>query len=75
MSAGRPVCDPQAWPDLDVLLHPTLPEFYRRKVAELERVLDGPGRAEAMDLIRSMIERVDLTPRADGSGEDAVPHG
>ncbi|MHB2169005.1 hypothetical protein [Alsobacter sp. R-9] len=28
-----------------------------------------------MDLIRSMIERVDLTPRADGSGVDAVLHG
>ena len=38
-------------------------------------MLDGPDRAEAMDLIRSMIERVDITPRADGSGVDAVLHG
>ncbi|MCZ8102043.1 MAG: hypothetical protein O9972_29620 [Burkholderiales bacterium] len=62
-------------PDLDVLLHPRLPELYRRKVAELERVLEGPDRAEAMELIRSMIERVEITPRADGNGVDAVLHG
>ena len=62
-------------PDFDVLLHPRLPELYRRKVAELERVLEGPDRAEAMDLIRSMIDRVDITPRADGNGVDAVLHG
>lgn len=30
-------------------LHPRLPELYRRKVEELERVLDGPDRAEAME--------------------------
>lgn len=60
---------------LDVLLHPRLPELYRRKVEELERVLEGADRAEAMDLIRSMIERVDITPRADGTGVDAVLHG
>ena len=52
--------------DLQVLLHPRLPDLYRRKVEALERVLDGPDRAEAMDLIRSMIERVELRPRADG---------
>ena len=61
--------------DLDVRLHPRLPDLYRRKVAELERVLEGPDRAEAMDLIRSMIDRVDITPRADGAGVDAVLHG
>jgi site-specific DNA recombinase len=62
-------------PEIDVLLHPRLPELYRRKVAELERVLAGPDRGEAMDLIRSMIERVDIGPRADGNGVDAVLHG
>jgi DNA invertase Pin-like site-specific DNA recombinase len=56
-------------------LHPNLAEVYRRKVAELERVLEhGPDRAEAMDLIRSLIERVDLKPRPDG-GVDATLHG
>ena len=62
--------------DLQVLLHPRLPDLYRRKVEALERVLDGPDRAEAMDLIRSMIERVELRPRADGDkGLDAVLFG
>ncbi len=62
-------------PDLDVLLHPRLPEPYRRKVEALQRVLEGPDRAEAMELIRTMIDRVDLAPRPDGSGLDAVLHG
>jgi hypothetical protein len=58
-----------------VHLHPNLAEVYRRKVAELERVLEhGPDHAEAMDLIRSLIERVDLKPRPDG-GIDATLHG
>ncbi|WP_406857660.1 recombinase family protein [Alsobacter sp. KACC 23698] len=42
---------------LDILLHPRLPELYRRKVETLEAVLDGPDRAEAMDVIRSMIKK------------------
>ena len=62
-------------PDLAVLLHPKLPDLYRRKVAELESVLSGPDREEAMELIRSMIDRVDLLPRSGGSGVDAVLHG
>jgi acyl-CoA dehydrogenase len=62
-------------PELDVLIHPRLPDLYRRKVAELERVLDGPDREEAMELIRSMIDRVVLTPRACGSRLDAVLYG
>ena len=66
---------PQEGPDLAVLLHPRLPELYRRKVEQLEAVLDGPNRAEAMDLIRSMIDRVELAPRAGGKGLDAVLHG
>jgi hypothetical protein len=68
--AGAP-----AGPDLAVLLHPRLPELYRRKVEQRERVLDGPERAEAMEAIRSMIERVELTPRPDRKGLDAVLHG
>jgi hypothetical protein len=35
--------------DLQVLMHPRLPDLYRRKVEALERVLDGPDWAEAMD--------------------------
>ena len=42
---------------------------------QLEQVLDGPDKAEAMELIRSMIERVDLHPREVGTGLDAILHG
>jgi hypothetical protein len=51
LAAGEPAPDAQ----FDILLHPRLPELYRRKVETLEAVLDGPDRAEAMDVIRSMI--------------------
>ena len=61
--------------ELTVLSHPALPDLYRRKVAELEAVLDGPDRSEAMGVIRSMIERVDLHPRAGGKGLDAALYG
>ena len=46
--AGRGAED--AGPDLAVLLHPRLPELYRRKVEQLERVLEGANRAEAHGL-------------------------
>ena len=61
--------------DLVILSHPNLPAIYRRKVEQLEQVLDGPDKAEAMELIRSMIERVDLHPAEAGTGLDAVLHG
>ncbi len=60
---------------LDVLAHPALPDLYRRKVEELELVLEGPDREEAMGLIRAMIEKVELHPRGDGRGLDAVLFG
>ncbi|WP_406855707.1 LysR substrate-binding domain-containing protein [Alsobacter sp. KACC 23698] len=53
LAAGDPDPDVQ----LDILLHPRLPELYRRKVETLEAVHDGPDRAEAMDVIRSMIKK------------------
>ncbi len=61
--------------ELTILSHPALPDLYRRKVEQLEAVLDGPDRTEAMDVIRSMIERVDLHPRAGGKGLDAALYG
>ena len=61
--------------ELVILAHPNLPALYRRKVQQLEEVLEGPDRAEAMELIRSMIERVDLHPREGGTGLDAILHG
>jgi hypothetical protein len=44
-------------------------------VETLEAVLDGPDQAEAMGVIRSMVDQVELRPRADGPGLAAVLHG
>ena len=58
--------------DLGILLHPRLGELYRRRVERLEQVLEGPDRHAALELIRSMITRVDLKPRAVGAGLEAI---
>lgn len=51
--------------DVNLLVHPNVPELYRRRVAELEQLLDfGEERDEARELIRPVIERVVSTPRA-----------
>jgi site-specific DNA recombinase len=71
LAAGEPGQEAQ----FDILLHPRLPELDRRKVETLEAVLDGPDQAEAMGVIRSMVDRVELRPRADGPGLDAVLQG
>ena len=45
------------------LLHPNMSEIYRRKVADLHRLLDDPDtRDEAMAAIRALIDRISLTP-------------
>lgn len=45
------------------LLHPNLAETYRRKVAALRDTLGGPnGNSEAIELIRSLVEAIMLTP-------------
>jgi hypothetical protein len=55
---------------------PELPTLFRRKVLELERLLDVEGtRTEAMELIRSLIAQVDLRRTADGDRVEAVLHG
>jgi hypothetical protein len=64
--------DPAA---LDVLMHPQLAEGYRRKIERLERLLEGSEQDEAREIVRSMIERVVLTPRPGGSGLDATLFG
>jgi hypothetical protein len=63
-----------AEPEFTILSHPNLPELYRRKV-EQQAILEGPDRAEAMDLIRTMIDRVELHPRTEAKGLDAILHG
>ena len=66
---------PEALPPL---LHPNLPEVYRRKVAHLHTLLEHTDtKAEAMDLIRSLVEAIALTPedgtlRVDLRGELAA---
>ena len=47
-------------------LHTNLPELYARKVRELDRLIaDEAHKAETMMLIRSLTERVVLTPEGD----------
>jgi site-specific DNA recombinase len=61
---------------VEILMHPNLPDLYRRKVSELERLLeDGAERHEAQALVRSMIDKVVLKPRQTAGGLDAVLHG
>jgi len=51
-------------------VHPNLAEAYRRRVSELESLLEEPElRDEAMEAIRSMIDRIVITPRDGGSVE------
>ena len=50
-----------------VRLHPNLAQLYREKVANLHSALADPElRTEALELIRGLIERVDLHPAEDG---------
>jgi DNA invertase Pin-like site-specific DNA recombinase len=60
-----------------VRLHPNAAEIYRRKVAELELALNEESiKAEAADVLRSLIDRVVLTPVAEApDGIDARLHG
>ncbi|CEF48494.1 unnamed protein product [uncultured bacterium] len=60
-----------------VRLHPNASEVYRRKVAELELALnDDSIKAEAGEILRSLIDRVVLTPTAEApDGIDAQLHG
>lgn len=62
--------------NINVLIHPAAPELYRMKIRELEQLLENDGeRQEARELIRSMIDKVVLTPREDTTGLDATLYG
>jgi hypothetical protein len=51
-----------------VRLHPNLAGVYRQKVAALEQALADPmDKAEAMEIVRSQIERITLTPNDQGT--------
>jgi site-specific DNA recombinase len=60
-----------------IRIHPNTAEVYRLKVAELEIALnDDSIKAEAGDILRTLIDRVVLTPTADApDGIDAQLHG
>jgi hypothetical protein len=60
----------------NVSVHPNLAVVYRRKVEELETLLkDAEHRNEAVELIRSLIDKIELTPRDVGGGLDALLSG
>jgi site-specific DNA recombinase len=44
-------------------IHPNLPALYRRKVEQLQEALSQPAtQVEASEIIRSLIDRIELTP-------------
>ena len=50
-----------------VLLHPGLTEVYAHKVAELAKALNAEGtRAEAAELLRSLVDEIRMHPEEDG---------
>jgi hypothetical protein len=59
----------------NISVHPSLAAVYRKKVEELEQLLeDAEHRDQAMELIRSLIDKIDQTPK-EGGGVDALLHG
>lgn len=45
------------------LLHPNMAEIYRRRILELhERLYDDEGKAEAVEVLRTLIDEVTLIP-------------
>jgi len=47
-------------------IHPNLPALYRRKVEQLQEALSEPAtQVEAGEIIRSLIDRIELTPAGD----------
>lgn len=62
-------------PDV-VRLHPNLPELYRRKVEGLQQALSDPAcHAEALEIVRGLIEQVLVSPGPDGTGHTIDLHG
>lgn len=52
------------------ILHPNLAELYRRQVENLHEALNAPdSRTEAAEILRGIIERINVTPLGQGSFE------
>ena len=59
-----------------VRLRPRLAEIYAERVQQLETSLNNSAiREEAAEVLRSLIDRIELHPRGDGKGVDAELHG
>ena len=59
-----------------VRLHPRLAEVYAEKVQQLEAALNDPAiRIEAGDVLRSLVDHIELTPSSTGLGLDAKLYG
>ena len=57
----------------DVVIHPNVPDLYRRRVTALADLLeDEQSRPEAMEAIRSLIERIEVGPPEDQRGPCTV---
>ena len=59
-------------------LHPNLVGLYKRKVAALEEALADPEtRSEAGEILRGMVDRIEITPApnttGNSGGDDPVP--
>ena len=49
--------------NMTIEIHPNLPEIYRRKVADLQLILeDETTRPQAVETIRSLIDRIEIRP-------------
>ena len=69
-------CPSGARLNLKCSVDPKLAGLYRRKVEELELLLeDAMKREDAMSIIRSLFSTTTLSPREEGRGLEAVPSG
>jgi site-specific DNA recombinase len=49
--------------DMNIAIHPNLPELYRRKVTGLQEVVrDEATRPQAVEIIRSLLDRIEVYP-------------
>ena len=70
--SARKVENPQG----TIRLHPRLADVYAEKVQQLEKALNEPSiREEAAEVFRSFVDRVELRPRHQGQGLEALLYG
>ena len=48
---------------MEIAIHPSLPDLYRRKVAKLQQALQHEAtRPQVLETIRSLVDRIDVMP-------------